>query len=353
VWVRRRSLLILAAATLGLTACTGGPPGSPTGPTAGPTTTTSPTPTSPGAGKVGMAFDTGGRAEGSTNDLAAKGLEKAAKELGVDAKEVTPDAQGTNRAQLIRTFAVDGYNPIIAVGGGYAAAVDEVAAEFPSVQFVRIDGEPSTLPNVAVQSFAEHEGAFLVGAAAALRSATNHVGYIGSNQSPASNRSGAGFAQGARAITPTVIVADARLAPGVGATAGDAATARTAARSIYQNGADVIFTAAGDAYAGSFPAAVEAGKLAIGAGTDQWLTVPDPAWRPVILTSMVKRVDSAVYRAVAAFRSDRKVPTRTLGVKEDGVGYSTTGGGIDPATQARIDDIKAKIVSGDIVVEQS
>ena len=146
-----------------------------------------------------MAFDTGGRGDGTFNDLAVKGLERAAKELGATAKELSPNADGTNRADLLRQLADGGYSPIFGVGYNYGEPMDQVAKEYPKVQFVRIDGAPSTVANVAVMDFAEQEGSFLVGVAAALKSKTHHVGFIGGNESVVINRFGAGFAQGAKA----------------------------------------------------------------------------------------------------------------------------------------------------------
>ncbi len=344
-----RVVALVAIFALGLGACGN----SPAGPTPSPTQATA-LPTAAGRSpKVGLAFDTGGRGSGTTNELAARGLEKAAKELGVDAKEISPDAQGTSRENLLRQLVTEGYNPVIGVGAGYAAPTELLAKEYPHVQFVRIDGDPSAYSNVAVMSFAENEGAFLMGVAAALKSKTNQVGFIGANQSVVSNANAAGFAQGARQITPNVVFDDLRLDIGVGTKGlNDPAGAKAAAQAMYRGGADIVFTAAGESYAGSFPAAVEAGKLAIGSGTDQYLTVPDPTWRPVILTSMVKRADTAVYQAIFAFKSDGKVAKRTFGLGDEGVAYATSGGALDATTKAKLDDYTARIASGALVVGQ-
>ncbi|MGB8383899.1 MAG: BMP family ABC transporter substrate-binding protein [Dermatophilaceae bacterium] len=345
-----RAVALVAVAALGMGACSSSPTGTTTNPTQ-----TSLVPTVGGRSpKVGLAFDAGGRAPGTANELASRGLEKAAKELGVDAKEVNPQAQGADRAQLLRQLVSEGYNPVIGVGAGYADPMETLAKEYPHVQFVRIDGEPSAYSNVAVMSFAEQQGAFLMGVAAALKSKTNHVGFIGTNQSIASSRSAAGFAQGARQITPNIVVDDVRLDTGVGTKGlNDPAGAKAAAQGMYRSGADIVFTSAGESYAGSFPAALEAGKLAIGAGADQYLTVADPAWRPVILTSMVKRVDTAVYQSIFAFKSDGKVDKRTFGLHDEGLGYATSGGAIDATTKSKLDDYSARIGSGDLVVGQA
>jgi len=342
-----RAVVLVTVAALAMGACGN----SPARPTPSPTQATA-LPTGGGRSpKVGLAFDTGGRGPGSTNELASRGLEKAAKELGVDAKEIAPDAQGTSRENVLRQLVTEGYNPVIGVGAGYSAPMEVLAKEFPQVQFVRIDGDPSAYSNVAVLSFAEHEGAFLMGVAAALKSKTNQIGFVGANQSVVSNATAAGFAQGARQITPNIVIDDMRLDTGVGTKGlNDAAGAKAAAQAMYRGGADIVFTAAGDSYAGSFPAAVEAGKLAIGTGTDQYLTVPDPSWRPVILTSLVNRADTAVYQAIFAFKSDGKVTRRTFGLRDEGLAYATSGGTLDATTTAKLDDYTARIASGSLVV---
>jgi basic membrane protein A len=340
---------LLGAAALGLSACSG----------ASPPTTTSPTqttviPTANGRSpKVGLAFDAGGKGPGTSNELASRGLEKAAKELGVDAKEVSL-AQGGDRAQVLRQLVNEGYNPVIGVGAGYADSMEALAKELPQVQFVRIGGEPSAYGNVAVLSFAEQQGAFLMGVAAALTSKTNHVGFIGANQSLVSNQTAAGFTQGARQITPNIVVDDVRLDTGVGTKGlNDPAGAKAAAQSLYRGGADIVFTSAGESYAGSFPAALEAGKLAIGAGSDQYLTASDPAWRPAILTSAIDRADTAVYQAIFAYKNDGKVAKRTFGLRDEGLAYATSGGALDATTKAKLDDYMSRIGSGDVVVGQT
>ena len=227
--------------------------------------------------KVGMAFDVGGRGDGTFNDLAVKGLEKAKTDMGADIKELSPKEDGSDRADLLRQLADDGYNPIVGVGFSYGQPMDTVAKEYPDVNFIRIDGDPSSVPNVAVQDFAEHEGSFLVGAAAALKSKSNHIGFIGGNESALITKFWAGYEQGAKAVKPSIKIDDKRLAPGdSGAGFGNIDGAKVAAQAMYQNGADVVYTAAGGSFNGSFPAAVDAKKWAIGVDSDQYNTVGNP-----------------------------------------------------------------------------
>jgi basic membrane protein A and related proteins len=303
--------------------------------------------------KVGMAFDVGGRGDGTFNDLAVKGLEKAKTDLGAQIKELSPKEDGSDRADLLRQLADDGYNPIVGVGFSYAEALDTVAKEYPKVSFVRVDGGPTTLPNAAVASFAEQEGSYLVGVAAAMKSKTNHIGFIGGNESALINKFYAGYKQGAMAVKPTIKIDDKRLAAGDdGAGFGNIPGAKVAAQAMYQNGADIIYTAAGGSFNGSFPVAASMNKLAIGVDSDQYNTVGNAAWKKIILTSMVKRVDSAVFGAVKEFKDTGKVGSKAFSLKDGGVDYSTSGGFVDDI-KAKINEYKAKIISGEIKVSET
>jgi len=303
--------------------------------------------------KVGMAFDVGGRGDGTFNDLAVKGLEKAKADFGAEIKELSPKEDGSDRADLLRQLADDGYNPIVGVGFSYGEALDTVAKEYPKVSFVRIDGGPTTVANAAVASFAEQEGSYLVGVAAALKSKTNHIGFIGGNESALINKFFAGYKQGAMAVKADIKIDDKRLASGDdGAGFGNIPAAKVAAQAMYQNGADVVYTAAGGSFNGSFPVAASMKKLAIGVDSDQFNTVGNPAWKQIILTSMVKRVDSAVFGAVKEFKDTGKVTSKAFSLKDGGVDYSTSGGFVTDI-KAKIDGYKTKIVNGEIKVSET
>jgi basic membrane protein A and related proteins len=301
--------------------------------------------------KVGMAFDTGGRGDGTFNDLAAAGLDSVKKDLKARVQELSPDDQGSNRADLLRQLADDGYDPIIAVGFSYSEVTDTVAEEYSDVQFVVIDGGPSTVPNVAVKTFQEEQGSFLVGAVAALKSKTAHVGFIGGNESQLINKFHAGYVQGAKTVDPKIVVDDKRLAPGNSAAGwGDTQGAKVAATAMYQAGADIIYTAAGGSWGGSFPAAAAAPRRwAIGVDADQYNTVGDPELQKIILTSMVKRVDNVVVNSVKEFQGKDKILTGSYGLKDEGVGFSATGGFVDDI-KSRIENYEAKIIDGSLTV---
>ncbi|MDQ1538404.1 MAG: basic rane protein [Actinomycetota bacterium] len=303
--------------------------------------------------KVGMAFDVGGRGDGTFNDLAVKGLEKAKTEFGAEIKELSPKEDGSDRADLLRQLADDGYNPIVGVGFSYGEALDTVAKEYPEISFVRIDGGPTKVPNAAVASFAEQEGSYLVGVAAALKSKTDHIGFIGGNESALINKFYAGYKLGATAAKPGIKVDDKRLAAGDdGAGFGNIPGAKVAAQAMYQNGADVIYTAAGGSFNGSFPVAATMKKLAIGVDSDQFNTVGNADWKKVILTSMVKQVDSAVFGAVKEFKETGKVKSQSFSLKDGGVDYSTSGGFVNDI-KAKIDGYKTKIIKGEIKVPET
>lgn len=337
-----RLVALAAGAALALSACGGDDEPSGSEPSA--TTETL---------KVGMAYDTGGRGDGTFNDLAAAGLEQAKSELGAEIQELSPKEDGSDRADLLRQLADDGFNPIFGVGFAYGEVMDTVAKEYPDVQFVRIDGGPSAEANVAVKTFKEEQGSYLVGVAAALKTKTNHIGFIGGNESDLITKFYAGFVQGAKAVKPDIKIDEKRLVAGEDTKGfGDTAGARVAAEAMYQGGADIIYTAAGGSWAGSFPAAAAAGKLAIGVDSDQYNTVGDPALQKIILTSMLKRVDTAVIEAVKEFQSSGKATSSSYGLDKDGVGYSATGGLVDDV-KTQLEDYKTKIVSGEITVAET
>jgi basic membrane protein A and related proteins len=343
--VRRVTKLaaVLATVTLGLAACGGSDESTSTPEGSG---------KSDAALKVGMAFDTGGRGDGTFNDLAVAGLEKAKKDLGATIEELSPKEDGSDRADLLSQLADDGYNPIIGVGFSYAEPMDTVAKEYPDIKFIRIDGGPSELPNVAVKTFKEEQGSFLVGAAAALKSKSSHLGFIGGNESALITKFYAGFVQGAKAVKPTIKVDDKRLATGEDTKGfGDTAGAKVAAEAMYQSGADIIYTAAGGSWGGSFPAAAAANKLAIGVDSDQYATVGDPKLQKVIMTSMLKRVDNAVFESIEEFKANT-LKSSSYGLDVDGVGFSTTGGAVDDV-KTKLEEFKKKIISGEIKVTET
>jgi basic membrane protein A len=304
--------------------------------------------------KVGMAYDVGGRGDQSFNDSAAAGLDKAKDEgLVGDAQESeAEDGEAESaREERLRTFADAGYDPIIAVGFAYAEAVGKVAKEYSDVHFAIIDDSSlADVPNVASLVFAEEQGSFLVGAAAAMKTETDHIGFVGGVQVPLIQKFQAGYEAGAKAVNPDIKIDVTYLTqPPDFSGFGDPAKGKTAAEGMYDNGADIVYHAAGGSGGGVFEAASAAKAWAIGVDSDQYNTA-DPSVKDVILTSMLKNVDVAVYNYLKKV-SEGDFPTgvNTYDLSVDGVGYSTSGGFVDDIS-SKLDDYKQQIIDGKITV---
>jgi len=338
------------AATLALAGCAGTPAASPQ------PTDTAASPSAPAeeAIKVGMAYDVGGRGDQSFNDSAAAGLDKAAAEFGVEATDVAAvsgEAESA-REERLQQLIDNGYNNIVAVGFAYAASVGKVAAANPDVKFAIVDdaSEASTADNIMNIVFAEHEGSFLVGAAAALKSESGHIGFVGGVETDLIKKFQAGFEAGAKAVKPDITIDSTYLTqPPDFSGFGDPAKGKTAADGMFQDGADIVYHAAGGSGAGVFTAAKAAGGWAIGVDSDQALTAAEDV-RAVILTSMLKRVDVGVYTFIKSVHENSfKAGPTVFDLKADGVGYSTTGGHIDDIG-SQLEEYKQQIIDGSIVV---
>lgn len=308
--------------------------------------------------KVGLAYDIGGRGDQSFNDSAAAGLDKAKTDFGIsedNVNELEASAGETDaqKEERLRQLAEGGYNPIIAVGFAYSGPLGKVAADFPDVKFAIIDDAQAKGANIANLTFAENEGSYLVGVAAALKSTANHIGFVGGVDVPLIHKFEAGFKAGAQAVKPDIKIDSTYLTQPPDFTGfNDAAKGQTAADGMFDAGADVVYHAAGGSGGGVFTAAQEAGKWAIGVDSDQALTA-DPAVRDVILTSMLKQVNNAVYNFIESMTTDSfKAGETVFDLASDGVGYSTTGGHVDDI-KAQIDEYKQKIISGEITVPTS
>lgn len=305
--------------------------------------------------KVGLAFDVGGRGDQSFNDAAAAGLDKAKAEFGLETQDATA-VNGENEAareERLNQLVDAGFTNIIAVGFAYAASVGKVAKENPDVHFAIIDdaSDASKGDNVAQLTFAENEGSFLVGAAAALMSKTGHIGFVGGVNVPLIVKFEAGYDAGAKAVNKDIKIDSTYLTqPPDFSGFGDPAKGKTAAEGMYQSGADVVYHAAGGSGAGVFTAAKAANGMAIGVDSDQALTAEESV-RSVIITSMLKKVDTAVYDYLAkAAAGKNEAGNVVYDLKADGVGYSTTGDKLPADVIDKLEDYKAKIISGEITV---
>jgi basic membrane protein A len=306
--------------------------------------------------KVAIAYDVGGRGDQSFNDAAAAGLDKATAALGLtetEELEATDGETDADRQERLRLLADGGFNPIIAIGFVYSAALAEVAPSYPDTRFAIIDDAGAKGANIANLVFAEEEGSFLVGAAAALKSTTANVGFVGGVETPLIKKFEAGYTAGAKAVNPAITVQAQYLTQVPDFSGfGDPAKGKTAAQGMYDAGADVVYQAAGGSGGGVFEAASESGKFAIGVDSDQYKTA-DPAVREVIITSMLKKVDVAVSDFLTSVSEDQFTAGELVyDLEKDGVGYSTTGGKIDDIVP-QLDTFKAQIVSGEITVPSS
>nr|WP_042195829.1 BMP family ABC transporter substrate-binding protein [Kibdelosporangium sp. MJ126-NF4]CEL22246.1 Nucleoside ABC transporter, periplasmic nucleoside-binding protein [Kibdelosporangium sp. MJ126-NF4]CTQ93028.1 Nucleoside ABC transporter, periplasmic nucleoside-binding protein [Kibdelosporangium sp. MJ126-NF4] len=304
--------------------------------------------------KVGLAFDIGGRGDASYNDSAGAGMDKAKGELGLkEIKELTAAPNETEDAKQtrLRQLAQEGFSPIIAVGFAYAKSVEAVAKSFPNTKFAIVDDESVKLPNVTGLVFAEEQGSFLVGVAAAYKSKGCHVGFIGGVNVPLIQKFEAGFKQGVKAAAPDAKVESEYITPAGDFTGfQDPAKGNVVAAGEISRGADVLYQAAGASGKGVFEAAKAKSVVAIGVDSDQYNQKTVENSKDVIITSMLKRVDVAVFdyiRAVAG-NSLGSLPKR-FDLKVDGVGYATSGGKIDDI-KATLDAYKQQIIDGKITV---
>jgi len=315
--------------------------------------------------KVGLAYDIGGRGDKSFNDSAAVGLDEAKAEFGIEAREVTVTAgSDSEREDKLRLLAEAGYNPIIAVGFLYAGPLKAVAADYPDINFAIVDDASIAAPNVAGLVFAEEQGSYLAGVAAALESKSGKIGYIGGVRIPLLQKFEAGFVAGVKATkaSATVDVKYVTEPPDFGGF-NDPAKAKVIAKGMIDKGADVIYSAAGGSGAGNFAAAVEAGAAGkkvwtIGVDSDQYLNASADE-QANMLTSMLKRVDRAVYDVISAAVNGTTVNDvldaaagtvgRTYGLELDGVGVSYSGDYITKYKD-QIDKAAADIKSGAITV---
>jgi len=370
-----RLLAVLAVMAVVAAAC-GGEEEEPeaTGPTAE-TAATGPTAPEPLPGEgitVGLVYDIGGRGDLSFNDSAAAGLDQAVAEFGVTAEELEPDEGGTNRAELLELLASQGTDLIIGVGFLFAETICAAGNKYPDVNFGDVDGfinkdtancegahDLTADDNMASLLFAEEQGSFLVGAAAALKSTTGHVGFIGGVDIDLIHKFEAGFVAGAKEINPDVEIDIKYISqPPDFSGFNDPAKAKEIAASMYQGGADVVYHAAGGSGLGLFQAAKEYADSsgthvwAIGVDSDQYLTAPEEL-QPYILTSMLKQVGVSVYETIKAQVEGAFVGGyHTFDLARDGVGYSPSGGFVDDIAP-QLEELKQMIIDGEIIVPTS
>jgi basic membrane protein A len=296
--------------------------------------------------KVALVLDKGGKDDKSFNSAAFEGATRAQKEFGIELKYA--EATDSNAIEnLHRSFAKKDFDLIIGIGFAQADAVKKVAAQNPEKKFAIVDGEINA-PNVKSLLFEEHEGSFLVGAIAALKSKSNKVGFIGGMDIPLIRRFEMGYIAGAKKAN-----SKAELISNYIGISGEAwnnpAKAKELALSQYNQGIDVIFVAAGASGSGVFDAAEEKKKFAIGVDSNQdWMK---PGY---VLTSMLKRVDVAVYDTIKEAKDNKfKAGVARFGLKDKGIDYSIDQYNekiLTPDLRAKADTYKKEILAGKIVV---
>jgi basic membrane protein A len=288
-----------------------------------------------------VVFDMGGKFDKSFNEAAYNGMEKWKKETGKNYLEFEISNE-SQREQALRRMAERGASPIIGIGFGQASAIEKLAKEFPKQQFAIIDMVVN-MPNVQSVVFKEQEGSFLVGALAAMASKTGKVGFVGGMDIPLIRKFQCGYEQGVKYTNPKAEVF-ANMTGTTGAAWNDPARGGELAKAQFGKGADVVFAAAGGTGMGVYQAAKDSGKLAIGVDSNQNHLQPG-----TMLTSMVKRVDVAVYNVAKSHKPGVSV----LGLKEDGVDFAMDNFNaklVNADMKKKVDAMKADIISGKIKV---
>ena len=305
---------------------------------------------------VGVVFDVGGRGDKSFNDGAFLGAERAIRELGARVRFIEP-GEGTDREAGLRLLAAEGMDLVIGVGFIFSDDLSQLSKEYPNVRFAGIDFAPpvdaagNVIPppaNLAALRFREEEGSFLVGALAALIGNSKRLGFVGGMDFPLIHKFEAGFKAGVNAVCPDcqVVAQYAGVTPEAFRNPG---RGQELALSQYQSGVNVIFHASGSTGLGVFEAARRRGKLAIGVDSDQQSEAPG-----FILTSMVKRVDEAVFKAIKDVQDGTfKGGIFELGLAEQGVDYvydEHNRSMIPDSVRTRVEALRAEIIAGRIRV---
>ncbi len=295
--------------------------------------------------KPALLYDLGGKFDKSFNEAAYNGAEKFKKESGVAYVEFEV-SNASQREQALRRFAEDGRSPIVMAGFSWVDSLTKVAKEYPELKFAIIDDQVD-LPNVRSLKFKEQEGSYIVGLLGAMASKTKKVGFIGGMDIPLIRKFGCGYVGGAKASGATDVIYN--MTGDTPAAWNDPAKGGEIAKTQMDQGADVIYAAAGGTGVGVLQAAADAGKLGIGVDSNQNGLQPGK-----VLTSMLKRVDVAVYSAFMDAKDGKFTGgINNLGLKEGGVDYALDDNNKDLITadmKAAADKAKEEIIGGKIEV---
>ncbi len=296
--------------------------------------------------KPAILFDLGGKFDKSFNESAFNGAKQFQEETGIEFREFEI-SNAAQREQALRRFARDGNTPIAMAGFAWAESLSKVAPDYPDTEFAIIDMVVDA-PNVRSVVFKEQEGSYLVGMMAAMSSETGTVSFVGGMDIPLIRRFACGFTGGAKAGKEGTNVLQAMTGTTPEAWNNQTKGAEITKSQIDQ-GSDVIFQAAGGTGIGVLQAAADAGKLGIGVDSNQNGMHPGK-----VLTSMIKRVDVAVYNTFMDSKNDAFAPGfNVLGLAEDGVGYALDDNNaslVSAEMKAAVEAAKADIVSGKLVI---
>ncbi|MCM2291696.1 BMP family ABC transporter substrate-binding protein [Allorhizobium sp. BGMRC 0089] len=296
--------------------------------------------------KPALVYGTGGKFDKSFNEAAFHGAEKFTKETGIKFRDFEPTSD-TQGEQAIRNFAQRGYNPVVAVSFAWTSAMEKVAAEYPKTDFVIIDAEVKQ-PNVRSVLFREEQGSYLVGLLAGMASKTGTVSFVGGMDIPLIRKFECGYEQGARAANPKINVLQ-NMVGTTGAAWNDPVRGGELAKNQIDQGSDVVYAAAGASGLGALQTAADNKKYGIGVDSNQNYLHPG-----YMLTSMVKRVDLAVYNAYEDTKNGKfTAGINVLGVKEGGVDAAMDQYNaklITPEMKAAVEKAKAGMIAGTLKV---
>jgi len=293
-----------------------------------------------------LMYDLGGKFDKSFNEAAYTGAKRWADDTGNSYREieVTSEAQ---RVQFLTRLAEAGFDPIVVLGFQNAATIEEVAPKYPETSFAIIDVNWLDIPNVRQISFAEHEGSYLVGMLAAMASETDTIGFVGGMDVPLIRHFACGYAQGAKAVDPEIEIV-ANMTGTTPAAWNDPVRGGELTKAQVSQGADVVYAAAGGTGVGVLQAAADADILSIGVDSNQNYLHPGQ-----VLTSMLKRVDNAVYEVFEAGPEGFEPGVHVMGLENEGVGYAVDEFNADLITeemQAAVDEARQQIIDGEIEV---
>lgn len=304
--------------------------------------------------QAAIAFDVGGLGDHSFNDASYAGMEAAAKKIsGMKINKAEASASDNDQARVNRLtqLANAGNKAIVAVGYVYANAVGQVAKKFPNVKFAIIDDATpaSKGDNVDQITFQENESSYLAGVAAAKTSKTNHVGFIGALKIPLIDKFAGGFQAGAKSVNPSIKV-DISYLGSDGSMFSAPDKGKASANAMFQKGADVVFAAAGKSGDGVIQAAHDKGKWAVGVDSDQALTA-DKSIAGSVLTSAVKNCSGTVEDFLTQVNKGTfKGGNQVYGLKDGGVGITTTGNHLSKDALKAVDEAKKSIIDGKVKV---